>query len=180
MQTGLIRELSAVKGARFASFTYESKETGEVSRYLLLLGVDLYRLYESDRLTLAEMLPSLDGLHRDAADALLRSIDESLAKGLGNNAAYTHGPQQGDTYLPVPGVPGMKLNKNDGTLHLSGLLQSKTVIVEGTPRKPVASKPLTLAKREIERTLRRGKIRQFALPNVHRAKLNGTVLELEA
>jgi hypothetical protein len=171
----LIEQLRRMVGAKFAAFTYRSRETNELARYVLILGANLTTLYEKDRETLTALLPTLDGLKADAATALLASIDESLAKGLGHNAAYTHGPEQGDTYETI--LPGLKIHKTDGTLHVTGLLHRKTVLEEGV-HKVVKSKPLTLAKREIERELRRSKIRQFRLPNLLTAKLNGETLEL--
>lgn len=171
----LIEQVRRMTGAKFVAFTYRSRETNELARYTLILGANLTTLYEKDRATLAALLPTLDGLKADAATALLASIDESLAKGLGNNDAYTHGPAQGDTYAPI--MPGLKVHKTDGTLHVTGLLHHKTVLEPGV-HKDVKSRPLTLAKREIERELRRSKIRQFRLPNLLTAKLNGETLEL--
>lgn len=173
----LIHQLTQCKGAKFAGLTYRSKETHELARYTVILGVDRTALYQKDRETLRTMLPSLEGLPKQAAEALLASIEESLAKGLGNNSAYTHGPEQGDTYLTFDGLPDVKLNVNDGVLHLMAIVQSKTVLEEGE-YKHVNSKPLTLAKNAIRRELRQSKIRQFALPNLSKAKLNGETLEL--
>lgn len=174
----VVEALRRIHGARFVSFTYRSAETNELARYTLLLGVNMATLYAKDLATLEALRPTLDGLDAEAADALLASLRESLEKGIGNNSAYTHGPEKGATYESIPGAPGLKLNMNDGTLHVLGLLERKTVLEEGTPRKDVKSKPLTLAKRALERDLRRSKIRQFRLPNLTVAKLNGDVLEL--
>ena len=177
LMLSLLAELARIERPKFASFTYRSKDTGELSRYTVMLGVDYGTLYAKDRDTLQTMLPSLDGLPKEAATALLASIEESLAKGLGNNSAYTHGKEQGDTYVSIVGIDGVKLNKNDGVLHVLGILQSKVVLEAGT-YKEVNSRPLTLAKRAIEKTLRRSKIRQFALTNIQSARINGETLEL--
>jgi hypothetical protein len=177
MIPALISELARIKGAKFASFTYRSKESNELARYTIMLGVDLRAVYEKDRALLADLLPTLDGLSRDAGAALLASIEESLSKGLGNNSAYTHGAEQGDTYVHLEGVPGVSVNKNDGVLHVKGMLVNKVTLEEGV-FKQVNSRPLTLAKRELEKQLRRSKIRQFALTNVASARINGETLEL--
>lgn len=176
MMRKLLDQLSQIHGAKFANFTYRSIETGELARYHVMLGVDMRGVYEKDRETLVAMLPNLDGLNKDAAEALLKSIEESLAKGLGNNSAYTHGPENGDTYF-LTHIPGVKLNLNDGVLHVMAMVQSKQVLEEGT-YKQVNSRPLTLAKRAIEKQLRRGKVRQFRIPNIASARLNGETLEL--
>jgi hypothetical protein len=171
----LLDQLSQIHGAKFANFTYRSAETGELAKYQVMLGVDMTSLYQKDRETLVAMLPSLDGLQKDAAEALLASIEESLQKGLGNNSAYTHGPDGGDTYF-LTHIPGVKLNLHDGVLHVMALVQSKHVLEAGT-YKVVNSRPLTLAKRALEREhLRRSKVRQFRLPNIASARLNGETL----
>ena len=173
----LLAEMARIERPKFASVTYRSKETGELARYTIVLGVNYSELYRKDRDTLQTMLPSLDGLPKEAATALLASIEESLAKGLGNNSAYTHGKDKGDTYVSIVGVDGLKVNANDGVLHVLGVLKSKVVLEEGT-YKDVNSRPLTLAKRAIEKSLRRSKIRQFALTNIQSARINGETLEL--
>lgn len=173
----LLSELAKVTRPKFASFTYRSKETGELARYTIMLGVNYGELYKKDRDTLAAMLPSLDGLDKEAGEALLKSIEESITKGLGNNSAYTHGKDKGDTYVSIMGIDGLKVNKNDGVLHVLGVLQNKVVLEEGE-HKVINSKPLTLAKNAIRRQLRQGKVRQFALTNIQSARINGETLEL--
>lgn len=173
----LIDQLSQIRGAKFANFTYRSVETGELAKYQVMIGVDLPTMYAKDRATLLELLPSLDGLQKEAAEALLTSIETSIARGIGNNPAYTHGPEKGDTYFQTH-VKGLKLNLNDGALHLMALVQSKTVLEAGTYKK-VNSAPLTIAKRQLKKQhLRWGKFAQFKLTNVLSARLNGETLEL--
>lgn len=173
----LLDQLSNVRGAKFATFTYRSRETGELAKFHVTLGVDMTAMYTRDRDTLATLVPMLDGLQKDAAEALLKSIQESLAKGLGNNSQYTHGPEQGNTYVSIPGAPGVKLNMNDGVLHVLAMVRRKDVLEPGT-YKVVNSAPLTLAKRDLERQyLQRAKVRQFRFPNIRAARLNGETLE---
>lgn len=174
----LLAALANMKGAKFASFTYRSVESGELARHTIMLGVDLRNVYVKDRAALQAMLPELDGLKREAAEAVLKSIEESLAKGLGNNSAYTHGPMKGDTYRHVEGIPGLSISTNDGSLHVKGLSVNKVVLEEGT-WPVVNSRPLTIAKKEIKAGLRQSKIRQFALRNLKAARLNGETLEFD-
>lgn len=174
----LLDQLSKIRGARFASFVYRSKETGELARYVVNLGVDYGKMYRSDAATLRDLLPSLSGIYEEAATALLKSLELSLSKGIGNNPFYTHGPEQGDTYATVDGIPFAKLNTNDNVLHVVGILHRKEVIEAGE-YKEVNSRPLTIAKRTLEKAhLKRGKFRQFRFDNIRTAKLNGEVLEL--
>jgi hypothetical protein len=175
----LLEALAKRTSASFASFTYTTKETGEVAKYHLILGATTETLYAKDIVKLNRILPLLQKIGAQphvilAAQELLNSRNESLTKGIGNNSAYTNK----ETYEYVEGFPGVRRHKETMALYVSGLLNHKTVIQEGTPRKPVKSAPKTIAKRRIERLLPSGKYRMFTLPNVTRAALNGNVLEL--
>lgn len=153
-------------GARFVGMTY-TNENGEKSRYRLIMGIDLVSLYKSDLRTLKKLRPSLDGVKALACDELIASITESLTKGIGNNSAYT----LKGYYTPITPNGEVKLHvseKGETHLYIRGYVLTKTVIEKGTyPH--VNSSDKTLAKKEIEKTLKRGKIRTF--------KINVNVLE---
>ncbi len=177
----ILAQLAACRGARFARFTYTAKESGEVAQHTLILGADMRDLYERDIATVEAMLPTLSGLELQAAQEILSSLAVSLSGGIGNNPAFTHSAdargEGNETYIPVDGIPGVKIHRETGELHVSGLSQRKVIIREGT-YKVVKSRPLTLAKRKIDRELRRGTIRQFALPSVTSAALNGVTIDI--
>lgn len=153
-------------GARFVGLTY-TNENGEKSRYRLIMGINLVSLYKSDLRTLKALRPKLDGVKATACDELIASVTESLTKGIGNNSAYT----LKGYYTPITPNGEVKLHVSEtGETHLyiRGYVLSKNVLVKGTyPH--VNSAPKTLAKKEIEKTLKRGKIRTF--------KVNVNVLE---
>jgi hypothetical protein len=172
----LIESIGNTKGARFAGFTYRSASSNELARYTLLLGADFTELYRKDAEALEALIPTLDGLDRQAAEALLASVQESLTVGVGNNSQYVHAPQNADTYEPI--MAGVKAHREDGSVHVLGLLVNKTVLQAGV-HKEVKSRPLTLAKKALERNLRRSKIRQFRLPNLLSARINGDTLVLD-
>jgi hypothetical protein len=173
----LLAELAKVTRPKFASFTYRSKETGELARFVVLLGVEYTSLIIDAKAVMEAKLSELVGLPRDAALALIATYTDTIVKGAGNNPRYTHGKEQGDTYVHLAGIDGVKVNKNDGVLHVSGLVISKVVLEAGT-YKNVNSAPLTLAKKELERELKKSKWRQFALTNIQSARINGETLEL--
>lgn len=153
-------------GARFVGITY-TNEHGETSRYRLIMGIDLVSLYKSDLRKLKSLRPTLEGVKALACDELIASITESLTKGIGNNSAYT----LKGYYTPITPNGEVKLHVSDtGETHLyiRGYVLTKTTLVEGVYPK-VNSSPKTLAKKEIEKTLKRGKIRTF--------KINVAVLE---
>ena len=174
----LLRNLAKIKGAQFARFTYTAKGTGEVASVLVNLGVDFKNLYLRDILTLREMKPTLEGVEADACAELLASLEQSVEKGLGNNDAYVHGKDNtdGSTYATIPGVPGVKIHKEEGHVLLSCCFVNKTVITPGTYKK-VNSSEKTLAKNRIRKSLRTSTIRSYRLDGITRAALNGDVLE---
>jgi hypothetical protein len=169
--------------ARFASFTYTNQQ-GETSRYNIQLGFSYHELLKKS-LTELELMDwnVLLAMHRDHPEfpiSLLTqahaekkaSIEKSLAyHEVGEvNPDYT----KKDLYLHV--AQGFKINSNDLSLQCFGLLNSKVVLVEGEYPK-VNSRPLTLAKKLIEKTLAVSKFREFALENLSSARINGEILE---
>jgi hypothetical protein len=170
----LISALKSIKGAKFARFKYNARGTGEVSNYLTNLGVNVEKVYRDDLKTIEGLIPTLEGVKLEAAIELRDSIRASLEKGIGENPMYTGA----DTYFSLPNVPGVKVHKETGDLHLVCMVERKEVIVPGT-YKEVKSRPKTIAKKELEKSLRRSRIRQFALSNVKIAALQGEVLVFE-
>ena len=153
-------------GARFVGLTY-TNENGEKSKYRLIMGINLVSLYKSDLRTLKKLRPSLEGVKALACDELIASIENSLTKGIGNNDAYT----LRGYYTPITPNGEVKLHVNEiGETHLyiRGFVLTKTVIEKGVYAK-VNSSDKTLAKKDLEKSLKRGKIRTF--------KINVAVLE---
>lgn len=174
----LFKMLQGVTGVQFASLTYRTKATDELARYTLLLGASVENAYAGDLQKVEDALPTLtDSLDVQAATEIINSLRQSLDKGIGNNDAYT---LQG-VYAST-GIPGVFINTNDNALHLRNVfVQSKVVLQEGKPRKPVNSKPLTIAKDKLKKMLglRSNKLRQFALDNITKAKVNGDTITFE-
>ena len=153
-------------GTRFVGMTY-TNENGEKSKYRLIMGINLVSLYKSDLRTLKKLRPSLEGGKARACDELIASIENSLTKGIGNNDAYT----LRGYYTPITPNGEVKLHVNEiGETHLyiRGFVLTKTVIEKGVYAK-VNSSDKTLAKKDLEKSLKRGKIRTF--------KINVAVLE---
>ena len=174
----LFKMLQGVTGVQFASLTYRTKATDELARYTLLLGASVENAYAGDLQKVEDALPTLtDSLDVQAATEIINSLRQSLDKGIGNNDAYT---LQG-VYAST-GIAGVYINTNDNALHLKNVfVQSKVVLQEGKPRKAVNSKPLTIAKDKLKKMLglRTNKLRQFALDNITKAKVNGDTITFE-
>lgn len=187
----LVSILSEGKSAKFASVTYRAKGTGELARHLLILNFDVEAIYTKDIETLETQSPVdmqifykmfLSDIDYPtfllAWKEVLHSMKLSLQTGVGNNPFYTHAPMNGDTFIQMDGVKGVKLHKETGVVYILGYSQGKEVIEKGE-YKTVNSKDKTICKREIDKMLRRGKIRSFIIKNITRAALNGEVLEIE-
>lgn len=170
----LIDLIQKGKGAKFASFKYRAKGTGELSKIVVILGAKTENLYKKDIEILTEMIPNLSGLAQEAAMKILKSRNESLLKGIGNNDAYTHK----DTYVYPVGLEGIRVHKETGEVYVNGLVEHKEVIEPGE-YKEVKSRPLTIEKKKIEKELPSGRYRMYVLRNIKRAALNGEVLEIE-
>jgi len=170
----LLEQISATArtGARFASFTYTAKGTGETARHRLALGVDIERAYRRDLRVLNGKRPHLDGIALVACDELIASLRESLEKGIGNNSAYTCAGVY-DRF-----AKGIKAHAETGALHVTGFSLGKTVLAPGV-YKDVKSSEKTIAKNALRKLLKSGKIRQFAFAEITGAKMNGKTLEIE-
>lgn len=164
-------------GARFIGITY-TNQNSETSRYTLLTGVKLTSLYKSDLRVLLKLRPSLDGIKAVACDELIASIKNSLEKGIGKNDNYT----LKGYFTPITTNAEVSYHVSETgvkSLYLRGYSLVKTVLVEGT-YPVVKSSEKTLAKKEIEKSLKRGKIRTFKIDmnQIHGVRLNGLTVEI--
>ena len=114
---------------------------------------------------------------RKAADEILASLNASLS---GTQTKYTKKDIYEDYKVDGKTVQGIKVNKNDGSLKVFGLVTSKVQITPPvTPHKKYDSAPLTVEKNRITKMLAIGRFREFALDNLVTAKINGETLVLE-
>lgn len=165
---------SLTNGCRFMSITYTSKKSNETARYTILVGQSYHNLVEKDIAALLVKLPTLTGIDKEACEALLASRQKTLeAHKVGQqNDDYTKKGQ----YSHVSN--GVNINLKDNSIQLFGTVVNKTVLVPGV-HPVVNSRPLTIAKKKIEKELPTGKFREFALdPGVILGgKLNGETFE---
>ena len=148
---------STTKGCRFMSFLYTSKGTGETSKYQINFGIDYHAACAEDKVKLESYIPK-DELEETAKAEMIQSLTETLT--LGVSSAYTNV----DVFEPIG--KGMKQHKETNELYLWGFVESKQQVAPPTnPKKPVNSRPLTLAKKAIEKScdFKRLKFGQFIL-----------------
>ena len=163
--------------ARFASFTYCSRSTGEVARYTLQLGFSYLNILQKSIEELEVDKQIMVDLPRQAADEILISLNASLS---GTQTKYTKKDIYEDYKVDGKTIQGLKINKNDGSLKIFGLISAKVQITPPvTPHKKSNSAPLTKEKNRITKTLPIGRFREFALDNLVMAKINGETLVIE-
>lgn len=163
---------SLASGCKFVSFVYRTKGTHELARHTIALGVNLERVYKRDRSILSGKLAHLSGLQETAAREMLASLNDSLKNGIGNNANYT----QKDIYDNIG--KGVKIHRESGEIEIYGFSHRKEVLEDGEYKK-VNSSAITLAKKEIKKSLKTSKFRQFSLSKLRAAKIAGDVIILD-
>ena len=164
-------------GVKFVSFTYRSKGSGELARHTVLLNASLENAYKADLEALKELLPTLTKpVDIEACSAIIASVENSLEKGIGNNDAYT----QADTWnFPIPSLP-LAYDSEKNTWQIRGRSIQKKIFEEGV-YKVVKSRPLTLAKKAIEKAIKakRSTIRSYCVSELKGARIDGETLILD-
>jgi hypothetical protein len=173
----IIAKLRSLTHAQFASILYRSKTDGSLARYTVILGSKYDNLLEKSKLELEIAMQTIEPDLKDAAQAVLDSLNKSITAH--NNGTQSEDYTKKGQYIPLGN--GLNLNETDGTLQLFGLVQSKVVIEEGTPKKPVKSSAMTIAKNKVRKMLPISKFREFALDagNLQVVKVDGDILTLE-
>ena len=169
-----LREVTT-DGCRFISFLYTTKGTEETNRYTLNFGVDYGNSLREDKASLESYSPK-DELEEQAKAELLASIEKSLApKTL---------EEQGEDPFEQIGK-GIKQHKESGEIYLWGFIQNRVNVAPAkNPKKPVNSRPLTLAKKAIGKAcgFKRDAFGSFILNPSHIAGIvvNGDVVEIQS
>ena len=150
-----LRAFANINRPKFASFEYVNEY--ERARVVVLLGVNLENVYNRDLRALRQAMEiETDALRLQAIGECIASIENSLAKGIGNNDAYTNA----DTYETLGA--NIKTHKETGDLYVSGFLINKIVLETFAQRPTKNSRPLTIAKDAVKfRYTRMAKWRQY-------------------
>jgi hypothetical protein len=163
-------------GCKFITFLYTSKGTGETSKYQINFGISNKSACEHDREALLAYVPQ-NALEETAKAELLKSLTETIEEGV--SRSYT----QIDTYDYIG--KGIRQHKESGEIYIDGLIESKEQVTPPTnPKKPVNSRPLTIAKNAIKQAcnFKRNRFGSFILnsENIGGVKVCGEVIELHA
>jgi len=148
-------------GCTFVSFLYTTKGTQETSKYVINFGIDYRSAVADDKKTLEAYVPKND-LEIQAKDEMLQSLNETLTEGV--SSSYT----QKETFENIG--KGIKQHTETGEIYIYGYVHDKQTIEPAKVTKaPVNSRPLTLAKKDIEKAcnFKRSKFAQFKLDPSH-------------
>lgn len=175
-QIALVQSIrTQLRGCRFASFTYSPKSTGGKFRYTLLLGAN-YRNLVAKSLETLQGMGAIEGVSPEvftvAKSELVASMTET--KETGKNKRYT----KAKTYARLGN--GVKLNLNDFTFEIDGLVESKVELEPATKSRPAPVSDLAKAKAKLRKSLPSGRYTSFALDsgNFQSARVNGEVFEM--
>jgi len=181
----IINSLSGINGVRYIGLVYTNQKQ-ETSRYVVNFGVsveeckkrDFKKLQNTNPKTLGSEYPKIGAeVFNVALDELLASSKQNLSEKKEDRT--TQSQSQTDAFITI--FNGIRLKnggKNDGKLQVFGLRQSKKVLVEGEPYKPVNSSTKTIAKNVIRKNLT--KYVSMYMDEIDSIRVNGDVLEFEA
>lgn len=147
----------SIRGYRSAS--------GEIADHTICFHMSYGSALERSIAALSEIVPA-DDTEATAKAELLASYQKSLEK------VRSEPEVLGEVYdrvLDSKGAPikGIKYHRQSGRLHIFGLAMAKKVLVPGTYSKEVKSKPLTIAKNRLRKSLPVERFRQFIVDPSH-------------
>jgi hypothetical protein len=157
------------KGQTIASFLYKSKGLGETALYNVHLNVDYKKAKEEDYKRLEDYQPETE-LETQAKEHLLNLYRNPK----------TRTQKQMDTYTNYG--KGIRVNNNNGLLHLFGYKINKNTVADGVEKKDTR-KVLTKACDDLKAKLNfmHQKIRDFILDPQHISglKAQGNMIEFQ-
>lgn len=150
----------------------KSKGDGEISRQTILLNVNRDNALRRDLATLKSKLPTLEGVDKEACQELIDSIQSSLD---GYNPQYTkHGYYEGQ------GNGNVQTSDQSGSVYVKGYCIKKEILVPGV-YDPVNSKPKTVSKDKLRKSLKNTRFREFIVTpeNLKSLAVNGRIILLD-
>ena len=178
----LLRKFDSLNGAKYITINGYKSKTGEVANHNINVNVNIHNAKVKDLETLkkypvAELLAIADkaGADFDTAMQAVSELIVSKERNLTENDRTAQSKAQTDSYVQLG--KGLKLHKDSMNIYVSGFANSKTIIVEGE-HKSVNSKPKTLVKKAIEKTLKMSKFRNFNVGNADSLTITGDTIQI--
>jgi hypothetical protein len=170
------------KGVSFVSikgYCSDSSENSEIADVLINVGASYANMKASD----LETLQSAKATELVTENFGIGLIEQALTEKIQSivKPSENHSNGQKEAYVNLNSTGTLKLCKENKNVLISGVVVRKTVIREGI-FKEVKSRPLTLAKKHIEKTLdlKTSKIRYYKISNiVNSVKVSGNTIIIE-
>jgi hypothetical protein len=169
------------KGVSFVgikSYCSDTSSNSEVADLLINVGASYENMKSADLETLRGANPK-DLVTENFGLALIeQAIAEKIQSIVSPNENRSNGQKDAYTFLNPKGT--LKLCKETKSVLIMGTVVKKNVIVEGV-YKTVNSKPLTLAKKHIDKilNLKIAKIRHYKISNIiQNVRVNGDTIEI--
>jgi len=174
-------EAGKITTPRFISIKNYGNKYGEVSNYIINLGISHKDLLNRDLIFLSFMspqdfeMPTIAQQHAQIAyDELIKSLKKNTSNNIEEHT--TASVAAIETYTTI--APNVKIHNETGDIYITGYVIRKTVITPGNyPSRNKRAK--TIAKDSMRKFFRTSKHRQFILKNITNIKLNGKELTIE-
>ena len=157
MTTNLFDSFDKLGKGQFISIPAYVNSQGEVAKYKINGNINYGTLKENDHKKLisctALQLVEIANENDLPFDAVLKAFSELVTASTKamNGEKSVKSVAQSDAFLSLGN--GLKLHKESRKFYIDGLINSKTVLIKGTPRKAVNSAPKTIAKSKIKKAL---------------------------
>lgn len=179
-------KFGGLKSASFIGLENYENSYGEVSNLSVLVNVDTKTAKQKDLATLKAVTESdlqdianSKGLPMDTLKVALSELITSAEKNLSENPEDRTAQSQAQTEAYIHLTPAVKLHKDTLNVYVTGLVNHKTVIVEGE-YPTVNKREKTLCKEAIKRhcDLRMEKYRTYNVGSMDKINITGSTLQV--
>jgi hypothetical protein len=169
---------SGVSFIYIKGYTSDKSGNSEIANILINVGASYANMKKNDLITLQNTTAS-ELVTENFGQALIQqAIDEKIQSIVSPSKSRSNG--QKDAFIKLNASGTLKYCKETGSVLISGTVVKKTVIQKGI-YKEVKSKPLTLAKKHVDKLLdlKLAKIRYYKISNITTSvKVSGDTIEI--
>jgi hypothetical protein len=182
----IVNKFKTLKGAKFVTLGGYRNSQGEVANHNINCNISVANAKKADLKTLNELstvklqeIAAKVGADIETANKALTELIQSKTKNLEVGEGNTNQSKgQQNAYINIGKGLKLKPTNSGFDLYVTGFANSKTVLVEGEPKKAVNSALKTLVKQEIERGLKMRKYRTFKIENAGSLNITGDTIQL--
>tara|TARA_R100000995_G_scaffold84922_1_gene65900 strand:+ start:21689 stop:22198 length:510 start_codon:yes stop_codon:yes gene_type:complete len=165
----LINKLKQFNGVQFVAINNYTNKQGEISKVLLNVGASIQNAKQKDINTLKGISYDYETIEEKARIELLTALTKPTKQ--------TKNRSQGQKDAYVQLCTGIRMHIETKTIYIYGLQVRKNVVQKGE-YKTVNSRPLTIAKNIIRKTLKHTKFRQYSLSKIDTLTFDGETLTI--